>query len=341
MMKATSGPLIDDHDLLLIDLDGVLYVGDQAVAGAADVLAGVRTRGVPLAFVTNNAARTPTAVAEQLRGMGVSATPDEVVTSAMAAAQLLADDLEPGAAVLVVGGEGVREALLDAGLRPVTAAADSPVAVVQGWAAEVGWSMLAEAMVAVRAGARWIATNRDVTLPSPRGPLPGNGSMVAALVTALGRDPEVVGKPEPALFRTARRLATGSRPLVIGDRLDTDIAGARAAALPGLLVLTGVSSPADLIHVEPASRPDYIGRDLGALELPQAAVDVDPSGDRASCGDWTLRRSAEGVTVEAQPDQVDHGDGLDGLRALCGLAWSAHPLDEAALDQTLQTLDLS
>jgi glycerol 3-phosphatase-2 len=340
-MKGTAGPLVGDHDLLLIDLDGVLYVGDQPVAGAAAALEAVRSRGVPITFVTNNAARTPDAVAAQLRGMGVAATRDEVVTSAMAAAQLLADDLEPAAAVLVVGGDGVRQALLDVGLRPVHEAADHPVAVVQGWAAEVGWAMLAEATVAVRAGARWIATNRDATLPSPRGPLPGNGSMVAALVTALGCDPEVVGKPEPALFRTAQRLATGERPLVVGDRLDTDIAGARAAGIPSLLVLTGVSSPADLVRAEPAWRPDYVGRDLAALHLAQAAVAVDASGEDARCGGWILRRSADGVRVEAQPESDDGSDGLDGLRALCGLAWSSRPPSLAALDQTLEILDLN
>jgi glycerol 3-phosphatase-2 len=340
-MKGTAGPLVDDHDLLLIDLDGVLYVGDQPVAGAASALEGVRSRGVPITFVTNNAARTPAAIAAQLQDMGVEATPDEVVTSAMAAARLLADDLEPAAAVLVVGGEGVRQALLDVGLRPVHAAADDPVAVVQGWAAEVGWAMLAEATVAVRAGARWIATNRDATLPSPRGPLPGNGSMVAALVTALGRDPEVVGKPEPALFRTAQRLATGERPLVVGDRLDTDIAGARAAGIPGLLVLTGVSSPPDLLRAEPASRPDYVGRDLAALHLTQAAVAVGARGDEARCGGWALRHSGDHVQVEARPEPDDGSDGLDGLRALCGLAWASQPPSVYALDQALHTLDLN
>jgi HAD superfamily hydrolase (TIGR01450 family) len=340
-MKGTAGPLVGDHDLLLIDLDGVLYVGDQPVVGAASALEAVRNRGVPITFVTNNAARTPDAVAAQLQGMGVAATRDEVVTSAMAAARLLADDLEPGAAVLVVGGEGVRQALLDVGLRPVNAATDEPVAVVQGWAAEVGWAMLAEAPVAVRAGARWIATNRDATLPSPRGPLPGNGSMVAALVTALGRDPEVVGKPEPALFRTAQRLATGERPLVVGDRLDTDIAGGQAAGIPTLLVLTGVSSPGDLVRAEPAWRPDYVGRDLAALQLTQPALTVDLSGDQARCGGWALRRTGDGVSVDARPERDDGSDGLDGLRALCGLAWSSRPLSAASLDQALQTLDLN
>jgi glycerol 3-phosphatase-2 len=344
-VKGTTGPLLDGHDLLLLDLDGVLYVGDQPVEGAAAALAQVRDRGVPVAFVTNNAARTPQVVAEQLRGMGVAATAQEVVTSAMAAAQRLADDLEPGSAVLVVGGEGVRQALIDAGLRPVSTADDHPVAVVQGWAAEVGWRMFAEATVAVRAGARWVATNLDPTLPSPRGPLPGNGSMVAALATALGRTPEAVGKPEPALFQTALRLSLGDRPLVIGDRLDTDIAGARAAGIPSLLVLTGVSAPIDLLSATPGSRPDHVGRDLGALARTQTAVDVDVGGSRATCGGWALRRVGDGIEIETRAGSGADPDGLDGLRALCGLAWVAGPstigpLGRKSLERAFDTLDL-
>jgi glycerol-1-phosphatase len=340
-MKGTTGPLLDVFDLLLLDLDGVLYVGDQPVAGAASALEAVRDRGVGVAFVTNNAARTPDTVAEQLRGMGVAADGADVVTSAMAAARLLADDLEPGAAVLVVGGIGVRQALLDVGLRPVNAAGDDPVAVVQGWAAEVGWPMFAEATVAVRAGARWVATNLDATLPSPRGPLPGNGSMVAALATALGRSPEAVGKPEPALFQTARRLVTGDHPLVVGDRLDTDIAGARAAGIPGLLVLTGVSSSLDLLRAEPACRPDYVGRDLHALLSIHLAVEVDATGTRASCGEWVLRRSGHDVEIASRGEAAGDSDGLDGLRALSALAWATEPaLSEDALVAALNTLDL-
>jgi hypothetical protein len=165
--------------------------------------------------------------------------------------------------------------------------------------------------------------------------------MVAALVTALGSDPEVVGKPEPALFRTARRQATGDRPLVIGDRLDTDMAGARAAGIPGLLVLTGVASPSDLVQAEPAWRPDYVGRDLAVLQRAQPAVAVEATGERARCGGWVLRHAEDAVRIEARPEQDDGSDGLDGLRALCGLAWSSHPPSATALVQVLETLDLN
>jgi glycerol-1-phosphatase len=339
-MRATSGPLLDDHDLLLVDLDGVLYLGDQPIEGAAATLGVVREHHVAVAFVTNNAARTPDAVASQLRQMGVAAVTDEVVTSAMAAARLLAGDLDPGAAVLVVGGDGVRQALLASGLRPVAGAADEPVAVVQGWSPEVGWPMLAEAAVAIRAGARWVATNLDATLPSPRGPLPGNGSMVAALATALGRRPEVVGKPEPALFETARALHRGRHPLVVGDRLDTDIGGARAAGLPGLLVLTGVSSPADLLTAGPDQRPDYVGRDLGALTVTHPAVDVDPDGKSAQCNGWAAQHTGGDKIDISAPTGNSKGDGLDGLRALTALAWTSEPSDLDSFKTALHDLDL-
>jgi HAD superfamily hydrolase (TIGR01450 family) len=219
-------------------------------------------------FVTNNAARTATEVAAGLAAMGVAAAPEEVLTSSMAAADLLGDRLPSGAPVLVVGGAGLRDPIAAAGLRPVSVADATTAAVVQGWSPDLTWTLLAEASVALRRGVPWIATNRDATLPSPRGPLPGNGSMVAALALATGREPEVVGKPQPALFHAATAAAKVTHPLVVGDRLDTDIAGANAAGLPSLLVLTGVSRPADLTTAPPQQRPTYVGRDLSALLAP-------------------------------------------------------------------------
>jgi len=260
--------LIDSYDALLVDLDGVVYLGDEPIAGAAQALDEARAGDVRVVFVTNNAARTATEVAAGLTAMGVPASPDEVLTSSMAAADLLGHRLAPGASVLVVGGAGLREPITAAGLRPVAVADDTTAAVVQGWSPDLTWALLAEASVALRRGVPWIATNRDATLPSPRGPLPGNGSMVAALALATGREPEVVGKPEPALLRAATAAAKASRPLVVGDRLDTDIAGANAAGLPSLLVLTGVSQSAQLKDAPPEQRPTYVGRGLAALLEP-------------------------------------------------------------------------
>jgi glycerol-1-phosphatase len=328
-LKGSSGTLVDHYDALLVDLDGVVHLGDQPIPGAAAALEAARARGLKVAFVTNNAARTPDAVAATLVGYGVDAAAGDVVTSSVVAAHLLAQRLPAGAPVLVVGGDGLREPLAAAGLTPV-AAAEGAAAVVQGWAPEVGWSQLAEAAVALRAGCPWVATNLDRTLPSPRGPLPGNGSMVAALVSASGREPESVGKPKPAMFTGAAAAISSARPLVVGDRLDTDIAGARAAGYASLVVLTGVSSPRDLLGAGPEERPDYLGRDLAALHARHAVPSVD--GDGARCG---------GAAVTGAGDvSGDQGaDGLDGLRAACALAW-ADRLAASLHNKTLTALNL-
>ena len=293
MTQAPPSSLLAAHDALLVDLDGVVRLADQAISGAPQALADARAADVRIMFVTNNAAMTPDDVAAGLRELGVAADAGDVLTSSMAAAQLLAQRLAPAARVLVVGGDGLREPLRAHGLTPVASAADDPVAIVQGWSPDLTWALLAEAAVAVRAGAAWVATNRDATLPSPRGPLPGNGAMVAAVVMATGREPEVVGKPGPALFTTAAEVLKANRPLVVGDRLDTDIAGANAAGFPSLLVLTGVSTADDLLAAPPSDRPTYVGADLRSLDGPAVPI----------CAG------------------TDVGDGLDELRARCRAAW--------------------
>jgi HAD superfamily hydrolase (TIGR01450 family) len=320
----------------------VVVLGDQLVAGAPEALAGARRSGLPVAFVTNNAAREPAAVVDRLRAIGAEATVDEVVTAAQAAAARLAATLPAAAPVLVVGGPALHTAVRGCGLVEVTSAADGPVAVVQGWGPDVGWRDLAEATLAVRAGARWVATNLDRTLPTSRGALPGSGALVAAVVTAVGREPdEVVGKPGAALFDLARAcLGSPERPLMVGDRLDTDIAGAAAAGIPGLLVLTGVCGPHDLLAAGPAARPSYLGADLGALTAVHPAVEV--AGDAATCRGVTVRSEhGQGVRVDsAQADECPNTDGLDGLRAAAALAWAGRlPPDRYA--ETLARLDLS
>ena len=283
MNDVTRERLVDSYDLVIFDLDGVVYLIDRPIPGAIEAIARLHAEGRPLAYATNNASRRSSEVAELLIGMGIAARPDEVLTSAAAAAQVLADRLPTGASVLVVGAEALRAEVRAAGLLPVARADEEPQAVVQGYGPQVGWSELAEAAVAVRSGALWIATNADRTLPSPRGPLPGNGSLIAVLRTALDRDPDlVVGKPEPALFHTAAQRIGASRPLVVGDRLDTDIEGAVRAGMDSLLVLTGVSSLADLLDAPPSARPTFVARDLGGLfemdgvvRLPDPTVGTD------------------------------------------------------------------
>jgi ribonucleotide monophosphatase NagD (HAD superfamily) len=262
--------------------------------------------------------------------MGEPARPEEVLTSAAATAELLRHRLPAGAPVLVVGAEALRAELRAVGLRPVSTVDEQPAAVAQGYGPEVGWVDLAEASLAVRAGAPWYATNTDRTLPSPRGPLPGNGSLVAVLRTALGRDPDVVvGKPEPALFATAARRAGAGQTLVVGDRLDTDIEGARRAGLDSLLVLTGVSDVAELLAAPEQRRPTYVSVDLAGLFEPAAVVRVPGTPD---AGGWSVTVTDGGLALDGA------GHPLAALAALCAVAWSTaadlrvRPASPAAVD---------
>ena len=267
--------LVDAYDLVVLDLDGVVHLDGAPVPGATEAIAQVRAGGPPVVFVTNNASRSHVDVAALLAGLGIEATVAEVLTSATAAAEQLARSLPAGAAVLVVGAPALSEAVGSVGLWPVSTADDQPAAVVQGYGPQVGWAQLAEACVAIRSGATWVATNTDATLPTGRGPVPGNGAMVAALRTALGRGPDqVIGKPEPTLFEIAARRAGARRPLVVGDRLDTDIDGAHRAGMDSLLVLTGVDSEQDAYARPPRRRPTHVGDDLTALLRPPAASDT-------------------------------------------------------------------
>ena len=258
--------LVDGYDLVILDLDGVVYLGDRPVARAVEAVSELRRRGVPVVFVTNNASRRSTEVAALLSGLGIPADATEVLTSAQAAAEVIAERYPARTPVLVVGADALRDEVAAVGLEPVDRADGAPPVVVQGYAAGVGWAQLAEASVAIRAGASWVVTNTDATLPSPRGPLPGNGALVAALRTALDRAPDlVVGKPGPALFQTAARHAGARRPLVVGDRLDTDVAGARRAGYDSLLVLTGVTDAEALRSAPEDQRPTHVATDLSGL----------------------------------------------------------------------------
>jgi glycerol 3-phosphatase-2 len=310
-----SGRLVDGYDLVIFDLDGVIYLIDKPIDGAAEAVDRLRADGTAVAYATNNASRRAADVAALLSGMGVPATADEVLTSAGAAAAMLADRLPAGAPVLVVGAEALRAEVRDAGLTPVDRFEDSPAAVVQGYGPDVGWKILAEAALSVRAGATWMATNTDRTLPSPRGPLPGNGSLVAVLRTALDREPDVVvGKPAPALFTTAAAQYAARRPLVVGDRLDTDIEGAVGAGMDSLLVLTGVSGPAELLAAPPHRRPAYVAEDVSGLFVPEDHVRVPVQGNH-EIGGWRVVHDGGRVRLDGA------GRPVDALRLLCGATW--------------------
>lgn len=303
--------LLDRYDVLLADLDGTLYAGPVAIPGAVEAVRVAAERGVRTAYITNNASRAPAEVAAHLAELGFPATTEDVVASSQAAAALLAGQLPAGSPVLVVGTAALGAELTAVGLS-LTDRADQAVAVVQGHSPDTGWRLLAEATVALRAGAVWVACNLDPTLPTERGPLPGNGSMVAALRAATGREPQVAGKPAPTLLHDAVRRTGARAALMIGDRLDTDVEGGRAAGLATLLVLTGVSDATELLAAPPALRPDYIGADMGALT---STPDELAPGPRPG---WQVTAEGPGpLTLSGD------GDALDALRALCGAHWAA------------------
>jgi HAD superfamily hydrolase (TIGR01450 family) len=323
-LHGSPEPLTARYDVALLDLDGVIYVGGSAVPGAVEALAKATAAGMGRVFVTNNASRTPSAVAAQLRKFGLTASSADVVTSAQAAGRLLAQRLPPGAAVLVVGGTSLRLAVRQRGLRPVSVASERPAAVVQGYAPGITYELLAEGGLAVAAGAWYVATNVDATLPTPRGDQPGNGSLVQVIANAYGRRPDVAGKPQPPLHHEAMARSGAQRPLVVGDRLDTDIEGAVRGGSDSLLVLTGVSRPLDAVLAPPRQRPTYLAADLAGLLT--AHPEVTPAGGGFGCGGWRAAWADPGkLTVTGS------GDPLDGLRAVCAAAWSAGvPADRLA-----------
>lgn len=317
MLRAADRPLRETYDLAMLDLDGVVYVGGAAVDGAPEELARARKAGMRLAFITNNASRTPATVADHLVRLGIDAAPDDVVTSAQAAARVLRTRLGAGARVLMLGAEGLRQALEAEDLVPVGVEDDAD-ALVTGYGPDVLWRDIMRAAVRVRDGLWWVASNTDLSIPTPYGEAPGHGVLVEALSRFSGVTPVVAGKPErPLLDETIRRVG-GRRPLMIGDRLDTDIEGATNTGVPSLLVLTGVSGLRDLLTAPSAQRPTYIATDLRGLAAPHPTPDWD--GAVARCGGWSAAVGADGaLAVE--------GDGVadDWWRAVATAAW--HWLD--------------
>jgi glycerol 3-phosphatase-2 len=324
--------IAQEHDCLLIDLDGTVFRGARPTDGAVQSLSEVRSRKL---YVTNNASRSPDEVAAHLRELGFTVTGEDIVTSAQSAAHLLATELPPDSPVLIVGTEALANEIAAVGLRPVRRYDDNPVAVVQGLSTTIGWPDLAEAALAIQAGALWVAANIDPTLPTERGLLPGNGSFVAALRMATGAEPTVAGKPAPTLMTDAVARGDFRAALVIGDRLDSDIEGANAAKLPSLMVLTGVNTARDAVYATPAQRPTYIGHDLRSLHQNGKLLAVGPQAG------WHVEVGENAVTVSGCGD--DDGDGLSIVRAVASAVWSA-PFDgrpariEAADDRARDAL---
>ncbi len=317
MLKASETALWSAYDLAMLDLDGVVYIGPDAVPGAPEHLATAREAGMRLAYVTNNAGRPPATVAAHLRDLGVAADDTDVVTSAQAAARLLARVVPTGSPVFVIGGEGLFVALEEQGLRPVQSIDDDPVAVVSGYHRELTWGTVSDGAILVGRGLPWFASNADRSVPTPHGFGPGNGMLVDAVSRFTGRTPDVAGKPMAPLFHETVLRVGGQRPLVVGDRLDTDIEGATNTGHDSLLVLTGVTGLEELVVAEPPLRPTYLAADLGGLGRPHPEPTVEGSGDeaRVRCGGWTARVVDGRLTVEGD------GDPDDWWRAAVTAAW--------------------
>ncbi|GFG69718.1 hypothetical protein MSEN_14380 [Mycolicibacter senuensis] len=322
-----SGALAAEYDCLLLDLDGTVFRGGEPTVGAVETLAELPSRAL---FITNNSSRGADEVAAHLNQLGFTAAAEDVATSAQIAAHLLAEQLPAGSRVLVVGTESLAAEIAAAGLEPVRLASDEPAAVVQGLSTETGWADLAEAALAIRAGALWMTTNVDKTLPSERGLLPGNGSMVAALRAATDAEPQVAGKPGPALLTEALTRGAFYAPLVVGDRLDTDIAAANAAALPSLMVLTGVNSARDAVGAVAEQRPTYIGHDLRAVHLDADGLAIGPQPQ------WQISVDGTTLTVAAAQPEEDDSDGLSIVRAVAAAVAEA---DLAGRPFTVESAD--
>ncbi|WP_349828342.1 HAD-IIA family hydrolase [Brevibacterium litoralis] len=274
MTTAAEGTGARAFDSVLLDLDGVVYAGPHAVPGVPEALGTWADRGVPYGFVTNNAGRSAATVAAHLRELGLRAEEDQVVTSAAVCARALAAEVPAGSRVLVVGAESLVAELRAAGLDPVRKAADDPVAVVQGFHRGVDWEELAEACVAIRAGAAWWVTNLDPTVPTERGLLPGNGAFVSVVRSTTGATYRATGKPDAAMLHHGARSIGGERPLMVGDRLDTDIQGAVAAGYDSALVLTGVHDLHDALRAPAHMRPGRVVRTLTDLLEPMPVPHV-------------------------------------------------------------------
>lgn len=320
MSEATP---LDGVDLVLADLDGVVYRGDQAILHAVESInrAGESAR---VGYITNNASRTPDSVAEQLQNFGLHVVAEDVVTSPQAAVRLLSGMVPSGSLVFMAGGEGLRVELGNAGFAITESADDGPVAVIQGFSQDIGWRQLAEASYALQANGGnvpWVATNTDWTLPTARGTAPGNGTLVSAIHLAVGRLPVVAGKPEVAIFEEALNRFGGTKPLFLGDRLDTDIMGANRAGIDSVLVLTGTDQAKQVLAADPNSRPTYVLDDLRGLHEPYPVINDETMADGSrtiTVGDAVVRMVGHVVSVAHRGERS-----IDLLRAGSVAIWGS------------------
>nr|WP_253259686.1 HAD-IIA family hydrolase [Subtercola boreus] len=312
-----STPL-DGVDVILADLDGVVYTGRNAIEHAVDALGRAVRDGVAVGYITNNASRTDVQVAEHLTSFGLTVAPRDVVTSPQAAVLLLAGLVPAGSTILVVGGEGLTSEVEKAGFSVTRQASDNPAAVIQGFAPTVAWTDLAQASFALHTGIPWVATNTDWTIPVEGGIAPGNGTLVSAVHTAVGILPVVGGKPEKAIFDAAVERFDAKTPLFIGDRLDTDIVGANRAGMRSVHVLTGIDGPKQLLAADKDSRPTFILDDLRGLFEPYPETEFSKDGNTATVGSAVVRLRGDAIEV-VRPGESS----VDRLRAASSLIWAS------------------
>ncbi|QPK80138.1 HAD-IIA family hydrolase [Corynebacterium lizhenjunii] len=302
--------LLSTHDALLLDLDGTVWEGGQPLPGVVDLLNSCSTRAV---FVTNNASRSPHEVAALLQAVDIPACPEAILTSAQAAIALAQQHVPAGSRVLVVGADSFRDLAREAGFEVVQSADALPAAVLQGMSKDVGWPQLTEAALAIRQGAQFIASNLDTSLPTERGLAIGNGALVAAVSTSTGVEPISAGKPGPEMFLQAAKMIGASKPLAVGDRLDTDILGANSAAMDTFHVLTGVSGPMELVEAPQQMRPDFIGTSLADLSLKRS--EARPGAQ----GGFTARVDGMDVLLENGDEDATS---IQALRTVLEVVWA-------------------
>ncbi|PIF00623.1 MAG: hydrolase [Propionibacterium sp.] len=321
--------LIDSYDCALFDLDGVLYLGPDGIPGTAEAITGLKSAGIRLGYVTNNAARRPIEVANHLNELGIAAVESDVVSSSQAGARMVAAEFPPGSKVLIVGTEALAEEIAGVGLEPVWNSSDNPVAVIQGYDPKLAWHRIDDACYAIAAGAKWFATNLDASRPTNRGQVPGAGPQIDAVASAVGFRPPVAGKPyRPLLDETIVRMKA-KKPIFVGDRIDTDIMGAVNVGMDSLFVFTGVHGKYDLAAADESGRPSHIGYGVPALLKPARTVQL--TADSASCNSQQVK--VIGNTVKLATTPTDLESQLDALWALLQLLWADPKRTTEAFDQ--------
>lgn len=251
---------------LIIDMDGVIWKADAPIGNLPVLFKGIRERGIKFVFATNNGTRTSEQYVQRLKGFGVDVEPWQIVTSAQAAAHGLSQKFPRGTKVFMIGGDGVRAALEENGFEILSVEnAPSAEAVLMGIDPEINFQKMVEATLLVRRGVPFYVTNPDKTFPTPRGEIPGAGAWYSVVVTATGVEPIIAGKPFPFLMELSlEKLGTKKEEtLVIGDRLETDIAAGQGFGCPTGLVLSGVSTRLQADNWQP--RIDVVADDLSSL----------------------------------------------------------------------------